>query len=243
MGIKVHLQRTRALPYFLAVTAIAHMTYLHALEEHTAETDRIMAEVSETTEDWLAEDISNAFGYTIHSAEDHSTLTQLEQSLPVSLPLPLPLRDLYLHHGGFEIFDTHRHLAIRVPTITELLDMRSSRDFDSDWPSLYAALITYGSRRKFENSLSPLQIAALQRYFVFGMVNHRYEDKTFFVFSSAGQFGTVRHEHDFGSEEWNAQFLPLCEGHMTSLSIDEILQPHIRACTDDLRRRIAEDNW
>lgn len=217
------------------------MTYIQALNEHKTETDRIMAEVSETTEDWLAEDIAAAFGYTIHNAEHPSAIAQFEQS--VSAPLPQSLRSLYLHHGGFEIFDRDRHLAVWVPTIAALLDMRSSSIFGPEWPSLYTALITYGSRREFESNLGLTQIAALKRYFVFGMVNHRYEDKTFLVFSSAGQLGVVRYDHDFSADEWDAQFLPLCGGDMTSLSIDEVLEPHIRASTDNLRRRLAKSEW
>lgn len=217
------------------------MTYLQALREHKTETDRIMAEISETMEDWLAEDISATFGCAIHSAESPSAVARLAQA--VSVPLPQSLRSLYLEHGGFEIFDRDRHLAIRVPTIAALLGMRSSSTFGSEWPSLYTALITYGSRREFYGNLGHTQIAALKRYFVFGMANHRYEDKTFFVFSSAGHLGVVRYEHDFSAEEWDEQFLPLCEGKMASLSIDEVLKPHICASTDNLRRRLAENNW
>ena len=98
-------------------------------------------------------------------------------------------------------------------------------------------------RQEFESSLGGEQIAALKRYFVFGSANHRYEDRTFFVFTASGQLGVVRYEHDFGPDEWAAEFLPLCAGRMASLSIDEVLGPPVRACTADLQKRLATNSW
>lgn len=217
------------------------MTYLAALNEHKAETDHIMARILESLDEGLAEDISAAYGYRTHQPETASAIAQLEESLSASVPLAL--RSLYLELGGIEIFDGARHLAVYIPTIEELLSKRTNQNIDRGWPSLYAALVTYGSRREFDGNLSPLQIENLKQHFVFGTVNHRYEDKTLFFFSAAGDLGKVRYEHEFSSEEWDAQYLPLCQGTMTPLSMDELLEFHVRACTTDLRQRWIEGNW
>lgn len=215
------------------------MSYLLALGEHREEADHIMAEVFHNKEDWLAEDISTGYGTIIHKPESHAAVLRLEERLGVRVPEPL--RDLYLQHGAFQIFDEHLHRSVRVLTIDELLKERGG--FDPEWPTVYGALLTHGTRREFDGQLNPLQIAALKQYFVFGSTHHRYEDMSFFVFTATGGFATVRYEHDFSSQAWEAEFKPLCEGHLTAQSIDDVLEAPIRASTAELRRRLEQDCW
>lgn len=218
------------------------MSYLEAFEHHKTRSTEVMQEVHATQEDWLAEDIEIFYGTTEFEPETQASVDAFEQR--IGFALPGPLKDLYLNHGGFHIFEEYRYCSVRIPAIGELI--RPPGEYSSrrpEWPFLYGGLATYGTPAEFDNNLSPEELRALREDMVlFGEVSHSYGSGyvTLLAFHRNGSFFQLSYGHDTGEREWNELYHHV--GAVT-LSLDDLLEPRIRKCTSELGRRPAENHW
>jgi hypothetical protein len=218
------------------------MSYLAVFEHHKTQTAGIIEKVYASSEDWLAEDIEASYGHEEYGPEAPEAVAAFEAL--AGFGLPAQLKAFYLSRGGFRVFDSGRHLSIKIPSIGTLLAAAQEyRGIHAAWPSLYGALATYGTPEEFADLPARHLERMRQDLFIFGFVHYRYIDLVFFAFDRAGRIFPVVYEHDSAADAWDERYRRVGEGEVDARSIDALLEPHIAACTRFLVESLDSDAW
>lgn len=184
---------------------------------------------------WMHEQLDMLFGCRRWPADTESALTNLEARLGVDLPAPL--RALWREHGAFALFDAACWHSLEIHPVARLGNDVDGGTLGAD---LFEALCLHGARWEFERGLTAVQAATLRENFrVFGIARVDDSDCDLLVFDRDGRIGRVHYRHDwahFNGEAWAAEFLPLLEGRMRVIDLDEELCARIATCEDKLAR-------